>query len=311
MNAGPLADRPVTPSMCFSSTTTVRPTVSNSCRAVWRWSSVAWLPRHNPVMPAPTWHGVLGIARTTGTPFSRRASIKLVGTDAATETTSAAGVTSGRICSSRSPTFCGLTATTTTSAPRTAARLSVSTAMGSRPERVAARSAWRTVARTPAGARPALSSPWSRMVPILPSPNTATRWFFMWFSSQVLLECGRRVGLRVAVFHDHRRVQGDAPSLRRGARRGAGPRDHHGARRDLERSVAVAPVHRIPYQVVHGRGTREHRAGSEHGALPHDRALVDAASTAHEHVVFDDHRQCSHGLEHPADLGGRGQVHAL
>src|SRR5438445_790974 len=39
--AGPLADSPVPASMCFSSTTTVRPTVSNSWRAAWRWASVA------------------------------------------------------------------------------------------------------------------------------------------------------------------------------------------------------------------------------------------------------------------------------
>src|SRR2546429_1836900 len=73
--------------MCFSSTTTVRPTVSNSRLAVSRCASVACFPLQMPVMPAPTWLGVLGMARTTGVGVARRFSMKPVGTEAATEMT--------------------------------------------------------------------------------------------------------------------------------------------------------------------------------------------------------------------------------
>src|SRR5207253_11477035 len=55
----------------------------------------------------------------------------------------------------------------------------------------------------------------------------------------------------------------------------------------------------------------EHGPVSEHGALPHDRALVDPAATAHQHVVFDDHGQRPHRLEHAADLDGGGKVYPL
>src|SRR5438132_8044134 len=63
--------------MCFSSTTTVRPTVSNRRRAVSRCASVACFPRQMPVMPAPTWLGVLGMARTTGVGVARMFSMGL------------------------------------------------------------------------------------------------------------------------------------------------------------------------------------------------------------------------------------------
>ena len=165
--------------MCFSSTTTVRPTVSNSRRAVSRWASVACFPRQMPVIPAPTWLGVLGIARTTGIGFPKSSSMKPVGTEAATEMTSCEGVTSPRISSSSSRTFCGLTAMMITSAPRTAARLSVPTDTARLAPSVCARSACRTVATALPGGRPASSRPCSRIFPILPSPRTATRCCFI------------------------------------------------------------------------------------------------------------------------------------
>lgn len=73
--AGPLAESPVTASMFFSSTTTVRPTASNMVRAVSRCSAFACAPAQIPVMPQPTAAGVFGIARTTGTFALTRCSI--------------------------------------------------------------------------------------------------------------------------------------------------------------------------------------------------------------------------------------------
>src|SRR5882762_3641041 len=57
-NAGPLAESPVTASIFFSSTTTVRPTASNMARAVSRCSAPAWAPRQIPVIPhrPHDWH---------------------------------------------------------------------------------------------------------------------------------------------------------------------------------------------------------------------------------------------------------------
>src|SRR5262249_25562191 len=62
-NAGPLAESPVTASMFFSSTTTVRPTASNIARATSRCSGPACAPRQIPVIPQLTVDGLFGIAR--------------------------------------------------------------------------------------------------------------------------------------------------------------------------------------------------------------------------------------------------------
>ncbi len=47
---------------------------------------------------------------------------------------------------------------------------------------------------------------------------------------------------------------------------------------------------------------------AEHRAPLHDGAFVDAAIAAHQHVVFDDHRQRAHRLQHSADLRRGGNV---
>ena len=67
-NAGPLPESPVTASMCFSSTTTVRPTASKSERATSRSALVAVGVAESAVTPAPTRAGVLGMARTRRVP---------------------------------------------------------------------------------------------------------------------------------------------------------------------------------------------------------------------------------------------------
>src|SRR5436309_1184310 len=65
------------------------------------------------------------------------------------------------------------------SAPRTAARLSLPTGTARSFPSDCARSGCRTVATAFFGDRPALSSPCNRMFPILPSPSTATRCSFI------------------------------------------------------------------------------------------------------------------------------------
>src|SRR6202041_2740892 len=97
MYAGPLADRPVTASMCFSSTTTVRPTTSNILQVMATCLASAYLPLHTAVIPLPMEQGVLGMARMTGTFSGRALSIIDVGTDAATEMITWEGVIWPRI----------------------------------------------------------------------------------------------------------------------------------------------------------------------------------------------------------------------
>src|SRR6058998_960886 len=198
-----------------------------------------------------------------------------------------------------------------TVAPRAAARLSVPTATGSCALSARARSTWRTVAQALPGERPAFSNPWSRIDPILPSPSTATGSSVIATSSQAFLEQGRRVGFLVAVLDDHRSVERETPAG--GRRTGYGPRAGHDDRPggNLERSLTGPSVDLLPHHVVHCRRAREDRARGEHGSPPHDRALVDPAPPAHQHVVLHDHGECADRLEHPADLRRRRQVHPL
>ena len=98
MKAGPQPERPVTASMCFSSTTTVRPTVANRNAARSSCSWVANRPRLSAAMPAPSIDGVFGIARTTPISIPAASSMAVVRTEAAIEISSFCGVSEGRIC---------------------------------------------------------------------------------------------------------------------------------------------------------------------------------------------------------------------
>src|SRR6059058_3524704 len=120
-----------------------------------------------------------------------------------------------------------------TSPARAAARLSVPTVTGRCVLSARARSPWRTVAQASLGATPAFNSPCSKLVPIFPNPSTATRWFVIATSSQVVFEQRSRVGLLVAVLHDHRRVEGETPASGSLARRRSCAGHHHGAGRNL------------------------------------------------------------------------------
>src|SRR5579863_8956351 len=177
MYAGPLADNPVTASISFSSTTTVLPTTPNSVLAISRCRAVANFPLHKAVMPQPTTQGVLGMARTTGTARFNTRSIRLVGTDAATEMMIWFLVTLGRICSTTWSTICGFTHSRMMSALRAAARLSVVTGIPSFLLRLRAFSSCWTVATVVLLENNRFSrSALSRMPPIFPAPSTATRF---------------------------------------------------------------------------------------------------------------------------------------
>ena len=71
--------------------------------------------------------------------------------------------------------------------------------------------------------------------------------------------------------------------------------------------VALPAVGRLARDVVDGHGAGEDHARAQHGAPAHDRALVDAAVAAHEHVVLDDHGQRAHRLQHAAEHGAAAE----
>ena len=107
-------------SMCFSSTTTVRPIEPKISFANATSSSVACFPRASAIMPWRMRQGVFGMARTTraGCPSSR--SMSPVVTLAAAEMMSAS-LRSSFFTSCRNPfTCCGLRQIKTRSAPETA-----------------------------------------------------------------------------------------------------------------------------------------------------------------------------------------------
>src|SRR5262249_36731072 len=180
------------------STTTVRPTASNIARAISRCSGPAWAPRQIPVIPHPTAAGVFGIARTTGTlllptpAFSKCCSRYEVGTDAATEITTAFASISGAISFNTSATTCGLTPSSTMSAPFTAARLSLVTPTPTSFASAAAFSPCFTVAATFLALKsPCFKYARSKIPPSLPAPSTAN------FLSESLR------GMALSLWHSH------------------------------------------------------------------------------------------------------------
>src|ERR1035437_5873669 len=187
MYAGPLADNPVTASICFSSKVTVRPTASKNFVAVSRCCLVANFPLHSAVMPAPSTQGVFGIARTTGTSFSSPRSIISVGTDAATEITNCFPFKCARISFTTSATTCGFTQIKIMSASFTASELSVPACTFNFSLSIRARSGCATVAQVcPGDSNPSRKKDCSRIDPIFPTPKTATFFF-------LLKLCGMRI----------------------------------------------------------------------------------------------------------------------
>jgi hypothetical protein len=128
-----------------------------------------------PAIPSWTVAGAFGIARTTGTPSAIRSSMYAVGMAAATETTVCSVLRCGPISASRTSMSCGLTATTATAAPSTAAALSDVASAPWRSRSSASRSSRRSVTTTSDGSRqPELSRPERRASPIRPQPRIAT-----------------------------------------------------------------------------------------------------------------------------------------
>ena len=102
---------------CFSSVSTARPTHSKIRRACARCVGVARGPRQIAVMPSPTTHGVLGMARTIGLAVPSMVEICVESTPAAIETTSASGRSPAAASAARATGACaGLTHSTTTPA---------------------------------------------------------------------------------------------------------------------------------------------------------------------------------------------------
>ena len=175
-NAGPLAESPVTASMCRSSSTTVRPTAWNSRSARARCSGVACAPPASAVMPSRTSAGVLGMARTTGTGAARWRSRIAVLTEATAETRSWLAPSRGPTSRSTGTACCGLTVSSTTSASLTAAALDSPACTPSRRAKSAERAPWAVVTVMSAGsATPASSMPRMSISPSCPAPSTARR----------------------------------------------------------------------------------------------------------------------------------------
>ena len=109
------------------------------------------------------------MARTAGIGASSVFSIKLLGTEAATEMINCFGVMCPRNSAMTSSTTCGFTPTRIMSASLAASRLLVPTAMPNFALKALARSSCATVAVVSSGASsPFFSSAWSRMPPHLP-----------------------------------------------------------------------------------------------------------------------------------------------
>ena len=115
----------------------------------------------------------------------------------------------------------------------------------------------------------------------------------------------------IAILHNHRSVERQSPlrgfALGDGARAGHDHRALRHAQRFRRRRAIDLAVH----SVEQGRGPRQDHAGSQHGARADLRAFIDAAVSADQHVVFDDHGRCVDRLQHAADLCRRADVDTL
>src|SRR5262249_32988861 len=170
--AGPEPDTAVTASMYVSGTRATAPRCESTSSARSRCSSPACAPAHTPAIPSCTSAGAFGIARTTGTPFARRASICDVGIAAATESTVCSGVINPPTSPSRTSKSCGFTAITIKPASPTALALSSVPSTPWRSFSSASRSSRRPVTTMSPGLRhPELSSPASSDSPIFPAPR--------------------------------------------------------------------------------------------------------------------------------------------
>src|SRR4051794_10880451 len=159
--------------MYGSATSTTPPTTRSTAAARSRCSRPACAPAQMPAIPSCTVDGAFGIARTTGTSAAICRSITAVGIAAATESTVCRGASSWPSSASSASMSWGLTAITTTSAPRTASALAVVASTPYRSRSSVARSSRRVVTTT--SVQPELCSPARSDSPILPAPRIAMR----------------------------------------------------------------------------------------------------------------------------------------
>ena len=159
---------------CFSSVSTARPTHSKIRRACARCVGVARGPRQIAVMPSPTTHGVLGMARTIGLSVPSIVASCVESTPAAIETTSASGRSPAPASAASATGACaGLTHSTTTPAEASRCCTSGSTATPRSAATSRQVSADREVPHTRSGASaPAASRPLRIVHPITPMPTT-------------------------------------------------------------------------------------------------------------------------------------------
>src|SRR5579884_1557326 len=115
----------------------------------------------------------------------------------------------------------------------------------------------------------------------------------------------------IAVFHNHRRINAQAPllSFRSGDSACAGDDDCFF--RDDKGKIAGRSQDGAVYNVVDRGAAGQDRSGSEHGAFAHDGAFVDTTVAAYEHVILKDDRAGVYRLEHAANLGRSTEMDAF
>src|SRR5690606_11139731 len=165
--------KPVTASMCDSSTITVNPSAPKSRCASATCSAEAWRPGASAMAPWPMRQGVLGMARMAGVPGGKLPSMTLSGTPAAMEMTHAPLLSAGPISRSTGATRCGFTATMTVSASRAASGLVAAWTPCSWATRTSLSWSASVTHTCPRGTSPARRMPLTSASPMAPTPIQA------------------------------------------------------------------------------------------------------------------------------------------
>src|SRR2546427_8340157 len=144
-------------------------------------------------------------------------------------------------------------------------------------------------------------------------------------SPQPIFQFDSAVGFLVTIFHDDWSVERETPFVRCAlfhcalsccaraycARAYlARPRHHYGIFGNFERSVESCTVDFAAHKVVKRRGPSQDRPRTEDGAGAHQRAFVDSAIAAHQHVILDNHRRGVHRFKHATDWASCAKMHA-
>ena len=115
------------------------------------------------------------------------------------------------------------------------------------------------------------------------------------------------MGFVVAIFDDEWGVGGEPEFASERGLNGAGTGDDDGALWDMEYALLGAKDFFLD-EVEDGGGARENGSGGDDDVGVQVRALVDAAVSADESVVFDDDGEGADGFEDAADLRAGGDV---